>query len=60
MSDTDLNLLFSSIAALAILLYMAPGVLRFSPQARRLTERLAIGVVGIGMAAGLLLWLLGG
>ena len=60
MSDTDLNLLFSSIAALAVLLYLAPGVLRLSPQVRRLTEPLAIGLVGVGILAAILLWLLGG
>lgn len=59
MSDTDLNLLFSSIAALAVLLYLAPGVLRLSPQARRLTEPLAIGLVGVGMIIGLILWVIG-
>jgi hypothetical protein len=60
MSNLDLNLLFSAIAALAILLYMAPGVLRLSPNLRRYTEPAALGLIGIGMAAGVLFWLFGG
>lgn len=60
MSHTDLNLLFSTIAALAVLLYLAPGVLRLSPQARRITEPLALGLVILGILAALLLWLFGG
>ncbi len=60
MSAIDLNLLFSAIAALAILLYMAPGVLRLSPTVRRYTEPAALGLIGIGMAAGILFWLFGG
>ena len=60
MSALDLNLLFSAIAALAILLYMAPGVLRLSPTIRRYTEPAALGLIGVGMAIGVLFWLLGG
>jgi hypothetical protein len=60
MNHTDLNLLFSTIAALAVLLYLAPGVLRLSPQARRITEPLALGLVILGILAALLLWLFGG
>ncbi len=60
MSHIDLNLLFSTIAALAVLLYLAPGVLRLSPQARRITEPLALGLVILGILAALLLWLFGG
>lgn len=60
MSALDLNLLFSAIAALAILLYMAPGVLRLSPTIRRYTERAALGLIGVGMAIGVLFWFLGG
>ncbi len=60
MTTLDLNLLFSTVAALAILLYMAPGVLRLSPQVRRYTEPAAMGVILIGIAAALLLWAFGG
>lgn len=59
MTDRDLNLLFSAIAALAILLYMAPGVLRLRPTVRRYTEPAALGLIGIGLLTGVLLWLLG-
>lgn len=60
MNSLDLNLLFSTVAALAILLYMAPGVLRLSPQARRYTEPAAIGLIIIGIVAAILLWAFGG
>ena len=56
MKAIDLNLLFSTIAALAILLYMAPGVLRLPPSVRRYTEPAALGLIGIGMLAGVILW----
>lgn len=59
MNTLDLNLLFSTVAALAILLYMAPGVLRLSSQARRYTEPAAIGLILIGILAAILLWVLG-
>lgn len=60
MKTIDLNVLFSAIAALAILVYMAPGVLRLPPAVRRYSEPAALGLLGLGMMAGLLLWLLGG
>ena len=59
MNTLDLNLLFSTVAAPAILLYRAPGVLRLSPQARRYTEPAAIGLILIGILAAILLWVLG-
>lgn len=58
MAALDLNILFSTAAALAILLYLAPGALRLSPEARRITEPLAMAVVLLGMAAAVLLWAL--
>ena len=60
MKTLDLNLLFSTIAALAILLYMAPGVLRLRPQVRRYTEPAAMAVILLGMLAAVLLWAFGG
>ena len=60
MRTLDLNALFSAIAALAVLLFMAPGVLRLSPRVRRYTEPAALGLIGIGIGAGLLLWFFGG
>lgn len=59
MTALDLNLLFLAIAALAILLYMAPGVLRLPNSVRRYSEPAALGLIGVGMAAGVLLWLFG-
>lgn len=59
MSDTDLNLLFSSIAAFAALLYLASGVVPLNLQAGRLVELLAIVIVFAGILTAILLWLLG-
>lgn len=60
MTTLDLNLLFSTVAALAILLYMAPGVLRLRPQVRRYTEGAALGLIGLGILFAVGLWAFGG
>lgn len=63
MTNSTLQILFSVTASLAILLYLAPGVLRFGPQARRWAERGAMGVVGLGILAALtatLVWAMRG
>lgn len=53
MTDTTLNILFSAIASLAILFYLAPGVFRLGANARRWTERGAFGLIGLGLLAAL-------
>jgi hypothetical protein len=60
MAAHDLNILFSAIAALAVLLYMAPGALRLSPRVRRITEPAAMAVIAIGIAIAALIWAFGG
>lgn len=60
MNTLDLNILFSTVAALAILLYMAPGVLRLNPKVRRYTEPAAMGLILLGILAAILLWAFGG
>jgi hypothetical protein len=59
MATHDLNILFSAIAALAVLLYMAPGALRLNPRVRRITEPAAMGIVAIGIAVAALIWAFG-
>lgn len=53
MTDTQLQMLFSAIASLAILFYLAPGVFRLGAEARRWTERGALGMIGLGLLAAL-------
>ena len=60
MRTLDLNQVFSAIASLAILLYLAPGVLRLGPSVRRYTQLGALALIGVGMALAFGLWLFQG